>query len=73
MVPGTIIIIAPNVKHWHGASKDEWFSHLAIEIPGEDSENLNASEVELTDEEFAALAEELSMHRVYGHRGLGGF
>ena len=36
-------------------------------------ENLNASEVELTGEEFAALEEELSMHRVYGHRGLGGF
>ena len=36
-------------------------------------ENQNASEVELTDEEFAALEEELSMHRVYGHRGLGGF
>ena len=22
-------------KHWHGAAPDEWFSHLAIEVPGE--------------------------------------
>ena len=27
------------VKHWHGAAPDEWFSHLAIEVPGEDASN----------------------------------
>ena len=27
------------VKHWHGAAPDEWFSHLAIEVPGENSSN----------------------------------
>lgn len=32
---GSVIVIPPNVKHWHGAKKDSWFSHIAIEIPGE--------------------------------------
>ena len=34
--PGTVIVIPANVKHWHGAKKDEWFSHIAIEVPGEE-------------------------------------
>lgn len=29
----------PEVKHWHGAAPDCWFSHLAVEVPGEDSSN----------------------------------
>ena len=33
--PGDTVIIPPNVKHWHGAKKDSWFSHIAIEVPGE--------------------------------------
>ena len=33
--PGTVIVIPPEVKHWHGAAKDSWFSHLAVEVPGE--------------------------------------
>ena len=37
MTPGTVINIPSEVKHWHGAAPDSWFSHLAIEIPGEDS------------------------------------
>lgn len=36
LTPGTVIAIAPHVKHWHGAKKDSWFSHIAIEVPGED-------------------------------------
>ena len=35
--PGDIVNIPANVKHWHGAASDSWFSHLAIEIEGEDS------------------------------------
>ena len=35
MTPGTVINIPANVKHWHGAADDSWFSHLAIEIAGE--------------------------------------
>jgi 4-carboxymuconolactone decarboxylase len=34
MTPGKVINIPANVKHWHGAADDSWFSHLAIEIPG---------------------------------------
>lgn len=37
MTPGTVINIPANVKHWHGAADDSWFSHLAIEIAGEES------------------------------------
>ena len=36
MTPGTVINIPANVKHWHGAADNEWFSHLAIEVPGEE-------------------------------------
>ena len=34
-----IIHIPPEVKHWHGAAPDCWFSHLAVEVPGEDTSN----------------------------------
>ena len=34
---GDVVTIPANVKHWHGASKDSWFSHLAIEVPGVDT------------------------------------
>lgn len=39
LIPGTVIVIPPNVKHWHGAKKDSWFSHIAIDVPGEDKSN----------------------------------
>ncbi len=32
---GQILIITANVKHWHGAAKDSWFQHLAVEVSGE--------------------------------------
>ena len=35
MTPGVIVNIPANVKHWHGAAPDSWFSHLAVEIPGD--------------------------------------
>ena len=38
-MPGDVVYIPANVKHWHGASKDSWFSHISIEIPGEDTSN----------------------------------
>jgi len=37
MTEGTVINIPAEVKHWHGASKDSWFAHLAIEIQGEEA------------------------------------
>ena len=33
--PGDCVNIPEGVKHWHGAAPDSWFSHLAIEVPGE--------------------------------------
>ena len=36
---GDIVVIPANVKHWHGAKKDSWFSHIAVEIPGENTSN----------------------------------
>lgn len=35
--PGDVITIPANVKHWHGAKKDSWFSHIAVEVPGENA------------------------------------
>lgn len=37
--PGMVITIPANVKHWHGAKKDSWFSHIAVEVLGEDTTN----------------------------------
>lgn len=37
--PGMVVEIAPGVKHWHGAKRDSWFSHLSVEVPGEDTSN----------------------------------
>ncbi|MCM1156832.1 MAG: cupin domain-containing protein, partial [Roseburia sp.] len=37
--PGDVVNIPVGVKHWHGAAKDSWFSHLAVEVPGENSSN----------------------------------
>lgn len=37
ILPGTVIHIPANVKHWHGASANSWFAHLAFSVPGEKS------------------------------------
>lgn len=39
MTPGDVVNIPTGVKHWHGAAPDSWFSHLAVEVPGENSSN----------------------------------
>ena len=39
LTPGTVITIPAEVKHWHGAKKDSWFSHIAVEVPGEETSN----------------------------------
>lgn len=28
--PGDVVVIRAGIKHWHGATKDSWFSHVAI-------------------------------------------
>ena len=50
---GDVVTIPANVKHWHGAKKDKWFSHLAVEIPGENTSNEWCEKV--TDEEYNNL------------------
>lgn len=39
LTPGTVVVIPPEVKHWHGAKADSWFSHIAVEVPGEETAN----------------------------------
>lgn len=33
--PGDVVNIPPEVKHWHGAALNEWFQHLAVEVPAD--------------------------------------
>lgn len=37
--PGDVVNIPPEVKHWHGAAKDSWFAHLAVEVPADGASN----------------------------------
>lgn len=30
LTPGDVVVTKKGVKHWHGATKDSWFEHLAI-------------------------------------------
>ncbi len=53
LVPGMVITIPANVKHWHGAKKDSWFSHIAMDVPGENSSNEWCEPV--SDEDYAKL------------------
>ena len=52
---GDVVVIPANVKHWHGAKKNSWFSHLALEVPGENTSNEWCEKV--TDEEYDKLPE----------------
>lgn len=51
--PGDVVTIPAEVKHWHGAKKDSWFSHLAVEVPGEETSNEWLEPV--TDEAYDVL------------------
>ena len=50
---GDVVTIPANVKHWHGAKADSWFSHIAVEVPGEDCRNEWCEPV--SDTEYNAL------------------
>ncbi len=54
LVPGSVIKIDPDVKHWHGAKADSWFSHIAVEMPGENTSNEWCEEV--SDESYNKLS-----------------
>lgn len=49
--PGDAVVIHEGVKHWHGATKDSWFSHIAITKGS--SEWLE----EVSDADYAKLAD----------------
>ncbi|MBQ9159755.1 MAG: cupin domain-containing protein [Methanobrevibacter sp.] len=51
--PGMVVEIPANVKHWHGAKKDSWFSHIAVEVPGVETSNEWLEEV--SDEYYEDL------------------
>ena len=53
LTPGSVVMIPAEVKHWHGAKKDSWFSHIAVEVPGEGCRNEWCEPV--TDEEYSKL------------------
>lgn len=50
---GSVVRIPANVKHWHGAKKDSWFSHIAVEVPGKNCENEWCEPV--SDDDYAKL------------------
>ena len=51
--PGDVVTVPAGIKHWHGAKKDSWFSHLAVECPGEETSNEWCEPV--SDEEYRSL------------------
>lgn len=53
LTPGTVITIPAEVKHWHGAKVDSWFSHIAVEVPGIQTSNEWCEVV--TDEQYGLL------------------
>lgn len=50
---GDVVNIPPEVKHWHGAAKDSWFQHLAVEVPAEGASNEWLEPVD--DEQYGKL------------------
>ena len=55
MKEGDTVNIPAGVKHWHGAVKDKWFSHLAVEVPGKNTANVWQEKV--SDEDYAKANE----------------
>ncbi len=50
---GDVVNIPAGVKHWHGAAENEWFQHLAVEVPGENCKTQWCEPV--SDEEYNKL------------------
>lgn len=50
---GDVVNIPPETKHWHGAAKDSWFSHVAVEVPAEGGSSEWCEPV--SDEEYNRL------------------
>lgn len=54
LAPGDVVSIQPEVKHWHGATKDSWFQHIALAVPAQGATNEWLEPVE--DKDYLALA-----------------
>ena len=65
--PGDVVNIPAGMKHWHGAAKDSWFQHLAIEVPGEGGRTEWCEAVD--DEQYEALVS-MRMSSVSGEAAL---
>ena len=50
---GDVVNIPANVKHWHGAAPDSWFSHIAVEVDGTEADNVWLEPV--NDEEYEKI------------------
>lgn len=50
---GDVVEIPEGVKHWHGAAKDSWFTHIAVSVPAEGATSEWLEPV--TDEEYDKL------------------
>jgi quercetin dioxygenase-like cupin family protein len=50
---GDVVNIPAEVNHWHGATKDSWFAHIAISVPAEGATNEWFEPV--TDQEYSKL------------------
>ena len=51
--PGMVIVIPPEVKHWHGVKADSWFSHIALSVP--ETEASNEWQEPVDDDAYNAL------------------
>ncbi len=50
---GSIVVIPAEIKHRHGAKQDSYFSHIACELPGDETRNEWCEPV--SDEEYSKL------------------
>ena len=60
LTPGTVVVIPAGVKHWHGAAKDSWFSHLAVEVSGEETRNEWCEPV--SDEDYDSITKKPNVY-----------
>ena len=56
LLPGDVVEIAPDIEHWHGASPDSYFAHLAVECNPATNKNIWLEAVSDTDYQVATSA-----------------
>ena len=54
LLPGDVVTIAGNEEHWHGASPDSLFSHIAIQLVAENGQDVIWLSP-VTDEEYSSV------------------